>query len=61
MIIRLGYVSISKTLEGYVNQHTITYTNYQKNNDETKLDNIIKNNLDSLYEILKYNVKNNKR
>lgn len=59
MIIRLGYVSISKTIESYISQHTITYTNYQKNNDLTKLDNIIKNNLDSLYEILRYNVKNN--
>ena len=59
MVIRLGYVAISKTIENYANQHTITYTNYQKNNDETKLDNIIKNNLESLYEILKYNIKNN--
>lgn len=59
MMIRLGYVSISKTIESYVSQHTITYTNYQKDNDKIKLDDIIKNNLDSLYEILTYNIKNN--
>ena len=59
MIIRLGYVSISKTIENYISQHTITYTSYQKNNDIEKLDKIIKSNLNSLLEILKYNEKNN--
>lgn len=59
MIIRLGYVSISKTIENYISSKNITYTNYQKNNDYTKLDNIIKTNLTNLAEILKYNEKNN--
>mgnify|MGYP003309792546 CR=1 FL=1 len=59
MIIRLGYVSISKTIENYISSKNITYTNYQKNNDYTKLDNIIKTNLINLAEILKYNEKNN--
>jgi len=58
MIIRLGYVSISKTISDYISQHTITYTNYQKNNDLEKIENIIKINLNNLFEILKYNEKN---
>ena len=59
MIVRLGYVSISKTIESYVNFKNITYTNYEKINDFNKLDNVIKHNLNSLKEILIYNVKNN--
>ena len=57
MIIRLGYVSISKTIENYVKQSSITYTNYLKNNE--KLDKVIKHNLETLEEIIKYNIKNN--
>ena len=59
MIIRLGYVSISKTIQEYTNFKSITYTNYEKNNDFNKLDNIIKHNLNNLKEILIYNIKNN--
>ena len=59
MIVRLGYVSISKALE-YTTSHTITYSNYIKEeNGVEKLDKIIKLNLESLIEILNYNVKNN--
>lgn len=60
MIIRLGYVSISKTLDDVTTSHTISYTNYLKeNNKEERLDQIIKLNLDSLDKIIDYNIKNN--
>ena len=60
VVIRLGYVSISKTIYDYVRLSDITYTNYRKdNNGDSKLDNVIKNNLNNLYEILLYNIKNN--
>ena len=60
MIIRLGYVSISKRLN-ITPSHTITYKNYCKLDNDTKykkLDEIINKNLDSFLEILKYNLKN---
>lgn len=59
MIIRLGYVSISKALE-VTTSHTISYTNYlkEKNKDE-KLNDIIIENLKSLNKIIDYNIKNN--
>lgn len=59
MIIRLGYVSISKTLEEYINFHNITYTDFSKKNDYEKLDLVIKKNFETLKNILKYNNKNN--
>ncbi len=60
MIIRLGYVSLSKTLNGMTTSSTITYTNFEKESFPVdKLNKIIKNNLDSLKEIIKYNIKNN--
>ena len=60
MIIRLGYVAISKALENITSSSTVTYTNYQKiENKEEKLDSIIKSNLEDLIKILNYNVKNN--
>ncbi len=59
MLIRLGYVSISKTLENIVNFHNITYTEFSKNNNLEKLDNVIKDNFNTLFNILKYNQKNN--
>lgn len=60
MIIRLGYVAISKALENITSSSTVTYTNYQKiENKEEKLDSIIKSNLENLIKILNYNVKNN--
>ncbi len=59
MLIRLGYVSISKTLEDIVNFHNITYTEFTKNNNLDKLDNVIKENFNTLANILKYNQKNN--
>ena len=60
MIIRLGYVSISKALDNITTSHTISYTNYLKEpNKEEKLDQIIKLNLDSLDKIIDYNINNN--
>ena len=58
MIIRLGYVAISKTLN-ITSSKTITYTNFIKDNNYQILYEIINNNLNSLEEILKYNIKNN--
>lgn len=60
MKVRLGYVALSKALDDVTTSSTITYTNYiNKNHNTSKLLEITKNNLDSLYEIIKYNVKNN--
>ena len=60
MKVRLGYVALSKALDDVTTSSTITYTNYiNKNYNTSKLLEITKKNLDSLYEIIKYNVKNN--
>lgn len=60
MKVRLGYVALSKALDDVTTSSTITYTNYiNKNYNTSKLLEITKNNLDFLYEIIKYNVKNN--
>ena len=58
MIIHLGYVSISKTLD-ITTSKTITYTEFNKTNDLNKIDNIIKENLTNLEKIIDYNIKNN--
>lgn len=59
MIIRLGYVSISKCLDETCS-HTISYTNYLKEeNKQDKLNNIILKNLKTLENIIDYNIKNN--
>lgn len=59
MKIRLGYVSISKTLNN-TSSHTITYTNYQKiENKNEKLIELAQKNINNLKEILNYNIKNN--
>lgn len=60
MIIRLGYVAISKSLENITSSHTLNYTNFQKsNNNINKIYEIIDKNLTDLEEIIKYNIKNN--
>lgn len=59
MVIRLGYVSISKTLDNVTSSSTITVSSFNKNNDYNKLSNVIISNLESLIKILEYNVKNN--
>ena len=58
MKIQLGYVAISKALN-VTTSSTITFTDFNKNNDYKKIDKVIKSNLEDLIEILKYNVKNN--
>lgn len=61
MKIRLGYVSISLSLN-ITASRTITYTNFQKLTKEKqkeRLNQIINQNFESLKEILKYNYKNN--
>ena len=58
MHIRLGYVSIVKTLDITASK-TITYTEFKKNNDYNKLHNIIIENLTNLEKIIDYNIKNN--
>lgn len=58
MIIRLGYVALSKTID-ITTSKTITYTDFTKNNDYLKIDKIIKENLENLEKIIDYNIKNN--
>lgn len=58
MRIRLGYVSITNSLD-ITASSTYTYSEYLKNKDLDKLDKVIISNLTSLEEILKYNIKNN--
>lgn len=61
MIIRLGYVAISLTLD-LTTSKTITYTNYsklKKENKIIKIDSIINENLHNLKQIMIYNFKNN--
>lgn len=58
MQIRLGYVAISQTLNSITTSSTMTYTNFQKEQDYQKLSDRITSNLESLIEILKYNNKN---
>ena len=58
MVIRLGYACISETINKTTSS-TYTYTNYLKEHDFSKLNNIIISNLENLEEVLLYNVKNN--
>ena len=58
MEIRLGYVSISNALNA-TSSTNLTFTEFNKNKDYKKLDNIIKSNLEDLIKILNYNIKNN--
>lgn len=57
-MIRLGYVSISNTLNMTCSK-AITYTEYSKNPNLNKIDEIILENLDNLSKIIDYNIKNN--
>lgn len=63
MRIRLGYVSIALKLPKITSSSTVTYTNYQKQMNEEKKLNKLKqvtlSNLDDLYKIFEYNVENN--
>lgn len=62
MKIHLGYVSLSKALDNITTSRTITFTEYQKLDEEEKnrkINDIILSNLESLKKILTYNYKNN--
>lgn len=60
MMVRLGYVALSKAMENVTTSHTITYTNYLNNNYSVdKLIDITSNNLEALEKIITYNIKNN--
>ena len=59
MVIKLGYVSLSKALDVTASS-TITYTNFEKENySREKLIAVTKSNLESLKKIIIYNIKNN--
>lgn len=59
MIVRLGYVALSKTLD-ITSSHSVSYTNFIKsNNGYEKLNGVIKLNLESLNTLINYNIKNN--
>ncbi len=60
MKVRLGYVALPLTID-ITSSKTITYTHFKEKKDIEgyhHIDNLIKTNLDSLMEILKYNVRN---
>jgi len=60
MIIRLGYVAISKSLDNVTSSHTLSYNEFLKN--EKNINHIyekIKYNLRDLEKIIDYNIKNN--
>lgn len=59
MKIRLGYACITETLNDITSSSNYTYTLYNQEKDDNKLDKIIKSNLDALIKILNYNIKNN--
>lgn len=58
MKIRLGYACISTTLD-ITSSSTITYTNFIKDKNYNKINDLIISNLTNLKEILIYNIKNN--
>lgn len=62
MRVRLGYVSISKALDGISASNTLTYTHYMKLDSELAMkliDKKIVSNFENLEKIIKYNIKNN--
>ena len=59
MIVRLGYVSISKSICDDTSFKSINYTNYMKNANLERIDSIIINNLETLNKIICFNIRNN--
>ena len=60
MIIRLGYVAISKCLDNVTSSHTLSYNDFLKQEkDINKIYKRIENNLHDLEKIIDYNIKNN--
>lgn len=58
MKVRLGYASICNGIN-YTSSSPFTYSEYIKNKDMKKLDNVIISNLEALNNIIDYNIKNN--
>lgn len=58
MKVRLGYASICNGIN-YTSSSPYTYSEYIKNKDMKKLDNVIISNLEALNNIIDYNIKNN--
>lgn len=58
MKVRLGYVAICNGIN-YTSSSPFTYSEYIKNKDMKKLDNVIISNLEALNNIIDYNIKNN--
>lgn len=58
MKVRLGYASICNGIN-YTSSSPFTYSEYIKNKDTKKLDNVIISNLEALNNIIDYNIKNN--
>ena len=59
MKIRLGYVALSKTID-VTSSHSFNYSSFIKSNEDyQKLDQVIELNLNSLDQIINYNIKNN--
>ena len=56
MIVRLGYVSISRTLEDIMSFHNITYTKYSEDYDVKKIDKVIKENFETLINMIKSDI-----
>lgn len=59
MIIRLGYVAISKSLDNVTTSHSLSYTNFVNNKENiNKIYEQIEKNLQDLDKILNFNIKN---
>ena len=60
MLIRLGYVAISKSLDNVTSSHSLSYNNFLKSEkDVSKIYERIESNLKDLEKIIDYNIKNN--
>lgn len=59
MKIRLGYACSIESIDNLTTSSTYTYTNFIKENDFNKLSRVIISNLESLEQIIIYNMRNN--
>lgn len=58
MQIRLGYACICESMDHVTSSTNYTYTDFLKEKDYSKLDRIIRSNLEDLEKIIDYNIKN---
>ena len=58
MRVRLGYACICESLDNVTTSTNYTYTSFLKEDDYSKLDSIIRSNLEALEKIIDYNIKN---